>query len=176
MKFYIPSTHIIRVADTVEFISVVIPIPKTSSQDYLHQSITDILSLSWQTQIRLPLPLSFGDDTQNPVEQIATLLNHAIPAPNPIKTTITPIYPHPKSPSELTTKYPVLAPHPAPAPRVVSYTSSVPRVEVPSQPSPPKSDHKQISYRLLSSTKQSRSPNSQYIHLSWYHKYFTALA
>ena len=133
MGCYIPSTHITIIADTVGLISTVIPIPNTSSEDYLRQSITDIFSI-----LADPNPtvasLSFGDDTHNVVKHIATLLNRAIPAPKPIKTTITHIYPHPTSPLELTPKPPVLAPHPAPDPRVFSDAASVPRLEVPSQP------------------------------------------
>ena len=45
VECYIPSTHITGISDTVELISTVIPIPKTSSEDYLCQSITYILSL-----------------------------------------------------------------------------------------------------------------------------------
>ena len=51
--------------------------------------------------------------------------------PNPIKTKITPIYPHPTLSLVLTPQSPVLSPHPTPVPRVVSDTASVPRVEVP---------------------------------------------
>ena len=114
MECYNPSSHITRIADTVEIISTVIPIPKASSEDYLRQSITYILYL-----LTYPNPtvssLSFGDDTQNPVKQISTLLNRGIPAPNLIKTKINPIYPQPTFPLELTPKSPVLSTHPATA-------------------------------------------------------------
>ena len=45
VEYYIPSTHSTRIANTVEFISTFIPIPKTSSEDYLRQSITYIIYL-----------------------------------------------------------------------------------------------------------------------------------
>ena len=47
---------------------------------------------------------------------------------------------------------------------------------VPSQPSPPKSAHKQALYKMRSSTKQSRSINSHYIHPLQYHTCSTTLA
>ena len=46
----------------------------------------------------------------------------------------------------------------------------------PAQPSPTKSSHKQASYKLQSSTKQLRFPNSLYIHPSRYHTRSTDLA
>ena len=175
MECYIPSTHSTRIADTIEFISTVIPIPKKISDNYLRQSITYTISLLEDPNPTVPY-FSFRDDAQNSVKKIATILNRAIHAPNPIKTTITPISPQPTSPSVLTTQSPVLAPHPALVLRVVSDTASVPMVTVPEQPSPQKSAHKKTPYILRSSTKQSRSPNSRYIHPSRYPTHSTALA
>ena len=84
VEYYIPSTHSTIIAGTVEFISTVTPIPKTSLEDYLRQSITYIMSLLEDPNLTVP-SLSFGGDTQNLVKQITTLLNRAIPALKPIK-------------------------------------------------------------------------------------------
>ena len=94
------------------------PYSQDNSEDYIHQSITNIICLLSGPNLT-DISLSFGYDTQNTVKYIATLLNHVIPAPNPTNTTITPIFPQPTSPSELTPRSTFLAPHPAPAPRVV---------------------------------------------------------
>ena len=63
---YIPSTHITRIADTVEFIYTVILIPMTSSEDYFCQSITYIISMLADPKPTVP-SLSWRDDTQNEV-------------------------------------------------------------------------------------------------------------
>ena len=118
MKCYIPSTHSTIITDTVEFILTVIPSPKTSSEDYLRKYITYILSLLEDPKTTVT-SLSLGDDTQNSVKQTAKIINRSIPATSPIKTKITHISPQPTSPSELTPKSPVLAPHPAPTFSVV---------------------------------------------------------
>ena len=98
VECYIISTHRTRIADTVEFISTVIHITKKNSEDYLHKYITDTIALLEDPNPTVP-SLSFGDDTKNPVKQIETLLNRAIPVPKSIKTTLTPPSPHTKFPS-----------------------------------------------------------------------------
>ena len=45
VECYTPSNHRTRITDKVEFISTVIPIPKTNSEYYIRQSITDIIAL-----------------------------------------------------------------------------------------------------------------------------------
>ena len=85
------------IADTVEFISTVIHITKKNSEDYLHKYITDTIALLEDPNTTVP-SLSFGDDTKNPVKQIETLLNRAIPVPKSIKTTLTPTSPQCYSP------------------------------------------------------------------------------
>jgi hypothetical protein len=71
---YIPATHSTRIADTVAFIPTVVPILSTSTEDYLRQSVGDIIGLLDDPKSTIP-SLSFGDDTQNAIKQIATLLN-----------------------------------------------------------------------------------------------------
>ena len=144
VEFYIPSTHSTGIVDTVEFICTFIPIPNTSSEDYVCQSITYIISFLKDVNTTFP-SLSFGDDTQNSVKQIATLHNRAIPAPKPINTTIIPISPHTISQSELTPPSTAIETHPVPSPRVVLDTASFNKVAVPAQPSPLKSSHNQAS-------------------------------
>ena len=55
-------------------------------------------------------------------------------------------------------------------------TASVPRMLVPLQPSPTKLSQNQTSYKLLSSIKQSRLPNSWHTHSLRYHTCFTAFS
>ena len=136
MSCYIPSTHITRIADTVEFISTVIPIPRTSSEDYLRQSITDSIALLVEPNPTVT-PFSFGDDTQNSVK------NRETPQPrHPCTKThqenTNSYFPSAYITMELTAQPTVVALHITPATRVASYTASVLRVAVPEQPSHPK--------------------------------------
>ena len=96
--FYIPSSHSTQIADTAEFLPAVFPLLKTSSEDYLHQPIGDIITLLADPKPTAP-PLSLRKDTQNPIKLIATLLNRAIPAPQDVETPLPPPSPHPTLPS-----------------------------------------------------------------------------
>ena len=62
---------------------------------------------------------------------MATLLNHAIPAPQAINKTLTDHSPQPTLILELIPQSTVVASHPAPYPRLVSDIVSVPMVSVP---------------------------------------------
>ena len=45
VKIYVPETGAVRNADTVKFFPSTIPLPQTSTEDYLKQASSDILSL-----------------------------------------------------------------------------------------------------------------------------------
>jgi hypothetical protein len=77
---YIPA---MRIADMVAFIPTVVPIPSTSTEDYLRQSVEDIIALLDDPKPTIP-SLSFGDETQNAIKQIANVLNQALPSPPPV--------------------------------------------------------------------------------------------
>ena len=127
---YIPSTHSTRIADTVELIPSFIPIPKTSTEDYLRQSVDDILSIISSPTTNIP-SLKFGSNTTNAIKQIAQVLHRALPLPPPIKIPQEPTVIPTTSPPQLTSP-PVQVPRvvlpPASVPRVVLPTTSVPRV------------------------------------------------
>ena len=83
VECYTPSTHNTRTAYTVEFILTVIPITNTNSEEYLFQSIADIIALLANPNPTVP-SFSFEDNTQNAVKQIATRLNRSIPVPKSV--------------------------------------------------------------------------------------------
>ena len=86
----------------VAFIPTVVPIRSTSTEDYLRQSVGDIIGLLDDPKSTIP-SLSFGDDTQNAIKQIATLLNRALPSPPPVLPPPSAIPPTtPTTPSEPT--------------------------------------------------------------------------
>jgi hypothetical protein len=117
VKCFMPETHSVRDADTVTFMPTVIPFPKTTTEDYLRQSVGDILSLLKHQKSQLPF-LNYGDDTTNAIQQIATLLNRAIPPPVPVIPNL---------------PVPTPAPMPTPTP-VISPTIPLPSPEDPIQP------------------------------------------
>ena len=81
-KCFNPTTRQEVVTDTVEIIEDNIPLPITSIDEYLKQSIDDILSvLTKPQQSTLPF-LKYGDDTKNAIIKIAELLKKAIANPS----------------------------------------------------------------------------------------------
>ena len=137
VKCYIPRTNNIRISDTVQYFPHSIALPEVTMEDYLKQATTDILSVLKTKPTFVPT-LSYGDDTQNAIEQIAKLLSRKAPRPEPI--TIPPhtplvsvprvepiILPEPSQPVPVPRVQPIL-PHPN--------MTSVPRVEL-ITPAPP---------------------------------------
>ena len=55
----IPSNHSTRIANTVEFISTFFPISRENSEDYLRQSVADIIALLADPNPTVP-SISFG--------------------------------------------------------------------------------------------------------------------
>ena len=77
-----PETRQEIISDTVEIIEENIPLPVASIDDYLKQSISDILSILKQPQ-KTSLPfLQYGDKTKNAIIQVAELLHKAIQHPS----------------------------------------------------------------------------------------------
>ena len=75
-----PETEAVRNADTVKFFPSTIPLPQTSTEDYLKQASSDILSLLKNRPTSLPY-LQAGSTTKNAIEKMAHLLNRAEPRP-----------------------------------------------------------------------------------------------
>jgi hypothetical protein len=75
VKCFVPATSRVRDIDSVTFFPHVIPFPKTSTEDYLGQFVGDILKLLSHSPTTSQLPfLQFGNDTENAIKEIATLL------------------------------------------------------------------------------------------------------
>ena len=72
MQFYMPTTGIVRVTDTLQYIPKAFAFPKTTTEDYLQQSIRDILVIPKDPHKTLPC-LSYGDATKNAINQIALI-------------------------------------------------------------------------------------------------------
>ena len=71
VKCYFPDTKATRDADTVEFFPKNIPFPKTTSEDYLLQSASDILAILKSPPTFL-LYLQYGDSTKMPLSNCRT--------------------------------------------------------------------------------------------------------
>jgi hypothetical protein len=118
-KCYIPSTAGVRDALTVDWFEHDIPFPKVTTDEYLRQCATDMLTLI-QDKTTNPIPsLTYGCNVTNAYIQIAQILKRAtaIPAaeqrvvPNPVVA--------PPAPEQRVVPNPVVAP-PAPEQRVVT--------------------------------------------------------
>ncbi|GFH54654.1 hypothetical protein CTEN210_11130 [Chaetoceros tenuissimus] len=81
LKCYFPVTCSVRVVDTVQLFEHNVPIPSTSTEDHLLQSVEDILSLLQKKSPELPF-LQFGSNTHNAIESIAKLLQRAASRPS----------------------------------------------------------------------------------------------
>jgi hypothetical protein len=80
VKCYIPASGRERDVDTLQFFPKTIPFPEVSTEDYLTQAASDILSILQRPPSNLPY-LAYGDTTKNALVQIAKLLGRAAPAP-----------------------------------------------------------------------------------------------
>jgi hypothetical protein len=110
VKCYMPLTSSVRDSDTVAFFPHHIPFPKVTTNDFLRQSIEDILSLLKNSPPTTIPSLTTGDNTKAAIAQIAKLLNRHIPAPPSI---------------------PSLSPTPDPLPRVYENTQKDKQVPIP---------------------------------------------
>jgi hypothetical protein len=136
VQCFIPSTHQTRHADTVKFFPTVIPFPEVKLEDFLRQASSDIISIL-QKPSSFPT-LQLGDQTQNAILQIATLLNRVAPKPQPIITPIEEPSPAPIIPTITPTVAPIVSPNTTPSPvpdisslRPAIISPSVPKTTVP---------------------------------------------
>jgi hypothetical protein len=82
-KCYIPSTFGVRDALTVDWFPHSVPFPKVSTDNYLRQTATDMLTLL-QGPASPPIPsLTYRSDTTNAYIQIAKILKQATTFPTP---------------------------------------------------------------------------------------------
>ena len=80
VKYYFPDSKSTHDADTVEFFPKSIPFPKTTSEDYLLQSASDILAILQSPPKSLPY-LQYGDSTKNALVQLSQLIKNAVQQP-----------------------------------------------------------------------------------------------
>ena len=102
IKCYFPHTRSERDCDTVTFFPNVIHFPKVTTDDFLRQAATDIISiLSSPPKVSIIPTLEAGDLTKNAILKLATLLNRAdkIP-PLLIKNSIPPTSKHNETPKK----------------------------------------------------------------------------
>jgi hypothetical protein len=125
MKCYMPTTGSIRYTDTLQFIPATFKFPETTTEDYLRQSVGDILALLQDPPKTLPF-LSYGDATKNAVTKIAQLLQRSVPQP---RLPIPPLVPLVTQPASALPRVPPVLPSPVDSPRVQTNVP-VPRVQV----------------------------------------------
>ena len=90
---YIPSTASIRHALTVEWFPHKVPFPKTTTEEYLRQIASDLISILKTKNVKTFPNLEYGNKVLNAFQQIATILQRAT---TPIQqTTDTAIDPNP---------------------------------------------------------------------------------
>jgi len=144
VECYMPETRSTRIADTLEYFPVKVPFPKSTTEDYLRQSIGDILAILNDPKPPIAPFLTFGDDTTNALRKIATLLNCAIPPPPRVLPLLVPVpvpvIPPVKSSVQLPSVTPSVTPTQAPIQlsRVVLPDTPQPPAPVPRVASPPR--------------------------------------
>jgi hypothetical protein len=130
VECYMPETRSTRIADTVEYFPKQIPFPKSTTEDYLRQSISDILALLNDPKPPIAPFLPFGDETTNALRQIATLLNRVVPQPTPVEPLPETVPTTSETPTQTSAELPrVVVPDQAAPPHVPP-----PRVERPRRP------------------------------------------
>jgi len=90
VKCYVPTTGRERDADTISFFPKKVKFPKTTTEDYLRQAASDIVFILQNKPSIVP-SLDFGDETENALLHISTLLGRAAKppgAPRVLPTTV----------------------------------------------------------------------------------------
>ena len=82
---FFPSTRAERDVDTVTFFPTVVPFPKVSTDDFLRQAATDIITILTEPPSSTTPTLEAGDSTRNALLKIAKTLKRAekLPEPSP---------------------------------------------------------------------------------------------
>ena len=139
------ATVYVRYIDTLQFIPATFKFPETTTEDYLRQSVGDILALLKDPPKTLPF-LSYGDATKNSATNIAQLLQRSVPQPRLPVMSLDPLFPLTNQPVSALPRLPTVLPSPVVSPRVQS-TVPAPRVHdyAPVQPTP------RLSTRILQS-------------------------
>ena len=111
MKCYMPSTGSVRYTYTLQFIPSTFKFPETTAEDYLRQSVGDILALLQDTPKTLTF-LAYGDDTKNAITKIAHLLQRSVTQPRLPLITETPLGPRTTQPVSELLRLPTVLPSP----------------------------------------------------------------
>ena len=126
VKCYMPKTFAERDSDTVAFFPHSVPFPKVTTDDFLRQSISDIIAILQKNPPSTVPSLQAGDQTRAALQTIADLLNRSVTPP------AAPLLP---APSQLNPPLPI---QPAQLPRVPLMKDPVPAPRV--NPSPMSTD------------------------------------
>ena len=78
VNIYIPETSSVRNVDILTFFSTVIPFPIIETEDYLLQSVDNILGILNKPKTQLPF-LTYGESKTRAIKSIANLLQRVIP-------------------------------------------------------------------------------------------------
>jgi len=96
VKCYVPTTGRERDADTISYFSKKVKFPKTTTEDHLRQAASDIVFIL-QNKLSIVPSLDFGDETENALLHISTLLGRAAKPPGAQRVLPTmvpqPVYP-----------------------------------------------------------------------------------
>ena len=115
MQCYIPKTGIVRITDTLQYIPKSFASPKTTTEDYLQQDVSNILAIIQEPPNALPF-ISYVYATNNVINQIARILHSSTTQPRLTILPLPPMLPTVLIPTPLST--PITRPD-TPAPRVV---------------------------------------------------------
>ena len=96
---YIPATGSFRYTDTLQFIPSTFKFPETTAEEYLRQSVGDILALLQDPPKTLTF-LAYGNDTKNAITKIAHLLQQSVTQPQLPLIPMTPLGPRTTQPVE----------------------------------------------------------------------------
>jgi hypothetical protein len=124
VKCYLPATAQERNVDTLQFFPKAIPFPAISTEYYLKQAASDILSILQNLPSQLPY-LSYGDATNNAIVQIAIALlgraKSSPPSPSILPTMPAPVAQAPVQPPRVQpTIQPPRGPIPASVPLLLN--------------------------------------------------------
>ena len=132
-----PATGSVRYTDTLLFIRTIFKFPEITSEDYLRQSVGDILALLQDPPKILPF-LAYGNNTKNAITKIAHLIQRSVTQPRLPLIPVTPLGSHTTQPVPALSRLPMVLPSTVASPRV---KSTVPSLRVhdyaPVQPTPP---------------------------------------
>ena len=104
-----PATGSVRYTYTLQFIPYNFKFPETTAEDYLRQSVGDILTLLQDPPKTLTF-LACGDDTKNAITKIAHLLQRSVTQPQLPLVPVTPLGPRTKQPVSALSSLPTVLP------------------------------------------------------------------